>query len=71
MTAAQERHDAQALPIYEFTTQLATLAPPPPEFQQLGSLPGSQPAMDDFVSVVAGTLPPVDVFSAAPSLAAT
>jgi flavin-dependent dehydrogenase len=72
MTAAQERRDAHALPVYEFTTQLATLAPPPPEFQQLlGWLPGSQPAMDEFVSVVAGTLSPVDFFSAASSLAAT
>jgi 2-polyprenyl-6-methoxyphenol hydroxylase-like FAD-dependent oxidoreductase len=72
MTAAQERRDAHALPIYEFTTQLATLAPPPPELQDLlGSLPGNQAAMDDFVSVVAGTLSPFDFFSTASALAAT
>jgi flavin-dependent dehydrogenase len=66
MTAAQEERDAHVRPIYEFTTQLATLAPPPPEFQQLlGSLPGNQAAMDDFVSVIAGTLSPVEFFSAA------
>jgi 2-polyprenyl-6-methoxyphenol hydroxylase-like FAD-dependent oxidoreductase len=70
MTALQQRDD-DALPIYEFTTQLATLAPPPPELQQLlGSLPGNHSAMDDFVSVVAGTLSPIDFFSAASPLAA-
>jgi 2-polyprenyl-6-methoxyphenol hydroxylase-like FAD-dependent oxidoreductase len=72
MAAAQEQRDADARPIYEFTTQLATLAPPPPEFQQLlGSLPSSQSAMDDFVSVVAGTLSPIEFFSAASTLVAT
>jgi 2-polyprenyl-6-methoxyphenol hydroxylase-like FAD-dependent oxidoreductase len=63
MSAAQQQRDAHAMPIYEFTTQLATLAPPPPELQQvLGSLPGNQDAMDDFVSVVAGALSPIDFF---------
>jgi hypothetical protein len=60
------------LPIYEFTTALATLAPPPPELQQLlGSLPGDQAAMDDFASVVAGTLSPVDFFARAKAPAAS
>ena len=40
--------DAHVLPIYEFTTQLATLEPPPPEMQQLlGAVHGNQDAMDD------------------------
>jgi 2-polyprenyl-6-methoxyphenol hydroxylase-like FAD-dependent oxidoreductase len=66
MTAVQLRRDAHSLPIYEFTTELATLAPPPPEIQQLlGSLYGDQTAMDDFASVIAGTLSPADFFSAA------
>lgn len=52
-----------ALPIYEFTTQLATLEPPPPEMQQvLGAVYGSPEAMDAFVSVVAGTMSPVAFF---------
>ena len=39
------------------STQLATLQPPPPEMQQLlGAVQGNQPAMDDFISVNAGTL---------------
>ena len=49
--------------MYEFTTQLATLAPPPPELQQLlAAVHGDQDAMDDFVSVVAGTMSPVEFF---------
>ena len=51
------------LPIYEFTTQLATLEPPPPEMQQLlGAVHGNQEAMDAFVSVTAGTVSPVEFF---------
>jgi len=51
------------LPIYEFTTQLATLEPPPPEMQQLlGAVYGNQKATDAFVSVVAGTLSPIEFF---------
>jgi len=62
----QQRRDAEALPIYEFTTQLATLEPPPAEMQQfLGAIAGNQPAMDAFVSVTAGTLSPADLFDAA------
>jgi hypothetical protein len=43
--------------IYEFTTQLATLEPPPAEVQQLlGAIQGEPEAMSAFVSVVAGLL---------------
>ena len=46
-----------------FTTQLATLEPPPPEMQQLlGAVHGNQSAMDDFVSLTAGTVSPVEFF---------
>jgi 2-polyprenyl-6-methoxyphenol hydroxylase-like FAD-dependent oxidoreductase len=63
MTDYQRARDMHALPIYEFTAQLATLEPPPPEMQQLlGALHGNQEAMDAFVSVVAGTLSPVEFF---------
>jgi flavin-dependent dehydrogenase len=55
--------DAHALPIYDFTTQLATLEPPPPEMQQLlGAVHGNQEAMDAFVSITAGTVSPVEFF---------
>jgi 2-polyprenyl-6-methoxyphenol hydroxylase-like FAD-dependent oxidoreductase len=66
MSAYQQRRDTQVMSIYEFTTQLATLEPPPPEMQQLlGAIYGNQPAMDDFVSIVAGTLSPFDFFAEA------
>jgi flavin-dependent dehydrogenase len=52
-----------ALPMYEFTTQLATLEPPPPELQQLlGAVYGNTEAMDAFVSLIAGTVSPVEFF---------
>jgi 2-polyprenyl-6-methoxyphenol hydroxylase-like FAD-dependent oxidoreductase len=64
MTSWQRARDNGAMPIYEFTSQLATLEPPPPEMQQLlGSVHGNQEAMDGFVSVVAGTVSPVEFFS--------
>jgi 2-polyprenyl-6-methoxyphenol hydroxylase-like FAD-dependent oxidoreductase len=66
MAAAQATRDEHAIPMYEFTTGLATLAPPPPEMQQLlGAMVGNQPAMDGFVSVVAGTVSPAVFFDPA------
>jgi 2-polyprenyl-6-methoxyphenol hydroxylase-like FAD-dependent oxidoreductase len=66
MAAFQQERDAERLPIYEFTTQLATLAPPPEEMQHLlAAMHGNQEAMDAFVSVVAGTLSPADFFDEA------
>jgi 2-polyprenyl-6-methoxyphenol hydroxylase-like FAD-dependent oxidoreductase len=62
----QADRDATTLPMYEFTTQLATLEPPPPEMQELlGAMAGNQPAMDAFVSVNAGTLSPPEFFDPA------
>ena len=59
----QRRRDAHAMPIYDFTTQLATLEPPPPEMQQLlGAVHGNQEAMDAFASVTAGTVSPIEFF---------
>jgi 2-polyprenyl-6-methoxyphenol hydroxylase-like FAD-dependent oxidoreductase len=66
MSGYQRARDARALPIYGFTTQLATLEAPPAELQQvLGAVHGNQDAMDDFVSVTAGTVSPVDFFDPA------
>ena len=43
--------------MYEFTCQLATLEPPPPEMQQLlGAIRGNQEAMDGFARMNAGTI---------------
>ncbi len=55
--------DAAVLPIYEFTTQLATLQAPPMEMQQLlGAVHGNRDAMDDFASITAGTVSPAEFF---------
>jgi flavin-dependent dehydrogenase len=63
MSTYQRTRDAHVLPIYDFTAQLATLEPPPPEMQQLlGAVYGNRDAMDSFVSVIAGTVSPVEFF---------
>jgi 2-polyprenyl-6-methoxyphenol hydroxylase-like FAD-dependent oxidoreductase len=60
----QRTRDEHALPMYEFTCQLATLAPPPPEMQQLfAAIHGNQAATDDFVRMNAGTISPAEFFS--------
>ena len=64
MGAYQVIRDAQVLPMYELTTQLATLQPPPPELQQLlGAVHGNQDAMDGFARVMAGVTSPAEYFS--------
>lgn len=63
MSRYHRARDARVLPIYDFTTQLATLESPPPEMQQLlGAVCGNQDAMDAFVSVTAGTMSPIEFF---------
>ena len=63
MRGYQSTRDSECLPMYEFTTQMATLEAPPPEMQQLlGAVASNQSAMDDFVSVGAGTVSPVEFF---------
>jgi hypothetical protein len=55
----QATRDRQVLPMYELTTQFATLEPPPPELQRLlGALDGNQDAMDEFARVMAGAMSP-------------
>ena len=62
--AYQRARDGLGLPIYEFTCQLATLEPPPPEMQQLlGAVLGNRKAMDDFARMNAGTISPAEFFS--------
>jgi hypothetical protein len=54
MSDYQARRDAHVLPMYEFTTELATLEPPPPELEQLlAAMPGNQEAMDGFAKSTA------------------
>jgi 2-polyprenyl-6-methoxyphenol hydroxylase-like FAD-dependent oxidoreductase len=63
MARYQAERDAACLPMYEFTTQLGALEPPPPELQQLlGAMAGNQAAMDAFVSVTCGTMSPIEFF---------
>ncbi len=63
MRRYQVERDRAVLPMYEFTTQLATLEPPPPDMQELlVAVAGNQPAMDAFVSVNAGTMSPEEFF---------
>jgi 2-polyprenyl-6-methoxyphenol hydroxylase-like FAD-dependent oxidoreductase len=56
--------DQHVLPMYEFTTQIATLEPPPPKLQQLlAAVHGNQQAMDGFARVNAGVTSPAEFFS--------
>ena len=62
--AYQTARDNHVLPMFELTTQLATLEPPPEELQQLlGAAYGNQAAMDDFVKMNAGTISPAEFFA--------
>ena len=59
----QQRNQA-AFPLYEFTCQLATLAPPPPEMQQLlGALKGNQKQTNRFFGLFAQTVSVPEFFS--------
>ena len=59
MAGYQQARDDDAMPMYEMTFDLAQLdKPPPPESEMLlAAIASDQAAMDDFVSVQAGTLP--------------
>jgi flavin-dependent dehydrogenase len=62
----QTTRDEHVLPMYEFTCQLATLEPPPPEMQHvLAAVHGNQDAMDGFARVNAGVTSPAEFFSEA------
>jgi 2-polyprenyl-6-methoxyphenol hydroxylase-like FAD-dependent oxidoreductase len=64
MAAYQSARDAQVLPMYHLTTDLASLQPPPPELAQLlAAAAGNQAAMDGFAKVNAGVLSPAEYFS--------
>lgn len=64
MSAYQAARDEHVLPMYEFTSQFASLTPPPPEMQQLfAAIHGNQDAMDGFARVIAGVTSPAVFFS--------
>jgi 2-polyprenyl-6-methoxyphenol hydroxylase-like FAD-dependent oxidoreductase len=63
MGAYQRARDLRVKSMYDFTCELAALAPPSPDMQQLlAAIHGNQRAMDGFVQVNAGTISPADFF---------
>lgn len=64
MAAYQDQRDLRVGGMYEFTTSLAALEPPPLDLQRLlAAIAGDPAAMDEFASVVAGTMPPEELFA--------
>ena len=57
--------DAQVLPMYEMTAQIAALQPPDPQLVQLvGAMQGNQEANDAFARVNSGATSPAEFFAA-------
>jgi 2-polyprenyl-6-methoxyphenol hydroxylase-like FAD-dependent oxidoreductase len=66
MADYQRTRDEHVLAMYDFTCQLASLEPPPPDLQKLlGAMHGNKSAMDAFVQTNAGTISPAAFFSPA------
>jgi 2-polyprenyl-6-methoxyphenol hydroxylase-like FAD-dependent oxidoreductase len=66
MGVYQHARDARVKAMYDFTCQLATLEPPPPELQRLlCACHGNQEAMDGFARMNAGTISPAEFFAPA------
>ncbi len=66
MADYQQRRDTRAMPLYEFTLQLACGEEPPPQFQQLlAAIAGNPPAMDKFAGMFAGSISPATFFDPA------
>jgi flavin-dependent dehydrogenase len=64
MTAHESARNDRVRPMYEFTSQLAALEPPPPEMQALfGALRGNQEATNAFLSAITGAIPLADFMS--------
>ncbi len=64
LAAYEQRRNEEVLPMYEFTCQLAALAPPPPQMQQLfAALRENQADTDRFSGTLAGTVPIPEFFS--------
>ena len=65
LAAHESARNERVRPMYEFTTQLAALEPPPPEMRALfGALHGNQDATNAFLSAITGAIPLPDFMSA-------
>jgi 2-polyprenyl-6-methoxyphenol hydroxylase-like FAD-dependent oxidoreductase len=64
MADYQATRDAQVLPMYEMTAQIAALQPPDAQMVQLvGAMQGNQEAMDAFARVNSGATSPAEFFA--------
>jgi flavin-dependent dehydrogenase len=64
LAAHESARNERVRPMYEFTTQLAALEPPPPEMQALfDALRGNQDATNAFLSAITGAIPLPDFMS--------
>jgi flavin-dependent dehydrogenase len=64
MNGYRAARDGHVLPMYEFTCEVATLEPPPPDLVRLlSAINGKQAAMDEFVRMNAGVVSPADFFA--------
>jgi 2-polyprenyl-6-methoxyphenol hydroxylase-like FAD-dependent oxidoreductase len=58
LRAHQASRDQRAKPLFDFTCEMATLAPPPPQMQQLfAALRGNREATNQFYSAITGSSP--------------
>jgi 2-polyprenyl-6-methoxyphenol hydroxylase-like FAD-dependent oxidoreductase len=58
LAAHRAGRDQRAKPLFDFTRQMATLEPPPPQMQQLfAALRGNQEATNQFFSAITGSSP--------------
>jgi flavin-dependent dehydrogenase len=64
LAAHESARNERVRPMYEFTTRLAALEPPPPEMRALfGALRGNQDATNAFLSAITGAIPLPDFMS--------
>ena len=64
MSSHESARNERVRPMYEFTTQLAALEPPPPEMRALfGALRGNREATNAFLSAITGAIPLPDFMS--------
>jgi hypothetical protein len=64
LAAHEAARNERVRPMYEFTSHLAALEPPPPEMRALfGALHGYQDATNAFLSAITGAIPLPDFMS--------